>query len=467
MIALDEEEKVATEDFQVYANVIRSRILKYQKMTMEQWKIYLLELTLTSGSASLKNTYPINGERILETGLSESEERQILHHLIAKQHGLEQHGYVTGAPTDEEIMAAKAGVETAKGWEVCQRCQCRFQVFLDRRLEDGAFTNGGSCTHHPGRVISNGRMQPKTHGCCNEAVGRSIGCSSSPCHVFKVSDPRRLATVMQYTSTPDNPAVTFDKAVSIDCEMGFTVLGFELLRMTVLSWPKADRIIDVLVRPFGDVLDLNTRFSGVTAEQFLEAKPYDPESEGELQILGSPKEAQDLLFKHIGPSTPIVGHALDNDLSALRLIHPCIVDTALLLPHKAGLPFRRSLKSLARDYIHRVIQDAGIAGHDSGEDAKAAGDIVLELVKRKWRKMTDEGWKAENGKLVPPKILPPQSRLTTDAVNQQRAQEESGKQAEAHRMEEARRLNERFSRKRTFGDTQDAEVTAAATLNYD
>lgn len=36
-----------------------------------------------------------------------------------------------------------------------------------------------------------------------------------------------------------------------------------------------------------------------------------------------------------------------------------VVDTALVFPHRRGLPYKRSLKNLAREFLHRIIQDSG------------------------------------------------------------------------------------------------------------
>ena len=478
-LALDEEEKIAKESFQVYSNKIRARIAELMKMPLEVWKYHLLQSCLTSELDELKKRQSpaVKGERTLETNLTPSEERQIVTKLLIKQHGLEPYGYVTTPPSDAEISTAQTTLKAAKGWEKCNRCDCRFQVFPDRRLEDGAFTSGGKCIHHPGRLLANGRGQPNSYNCCQEAVGISRGCASAQCHVYKVENVARLASLLQYQVTPDNPAVgtAADGAYALDCEMGFTTMGFELIRMTVLSWPKATKVIDVLVRPYGAVLDLNTRFSGVSQQQFENAMPYNANSgppDSELQIVGSPKEARDLLFQHINPDIPIIGHALDNDLSAMRVCHPCIVDTVVHCPHFAGLPVRRSLKSLARDYLHRSIQDAGIAGHDSSEDAKAAGDIVLELVKRKWTKMQGEGWKSDGGKLHPPKLEPrpqPVRRSHTD-------EKAAAAQVEADVMEEKRELEERKGRKRTqddymtdaaYGGGPDADGEDLIVLDYD
>lgn len=44
--------------------------------------------------------------------------------------------------------------------------------------------------------------------------------------------------------------------------------------------------------------------------------------------------------------TILIGHALDNDLKTLRIIHHRCVDTVVLYPHSLGAPYRRALRDL-------------------------------------------------------------------------------------------------------------------------
>lgn len=48
----------------------------------------------------------------------------------------------------------------------------------------------------------------------------------------------------------------------------------------------------------------------------------------------------------INTETILVGHALDNDLRTMRIVHHKCVDTAILFPHRAGPPYRRALRDL-------------------------------------------------------------------------------------------------------------------------
>ena len=78
----------------------------------------------------------------------------------------------------------------------------------------------------------------------------------------------------------------------------------------------------------------------------------------------------------INADTILVGHGLENDLRALKLIHNTILDTAVVFPHYYGLPYRRSLKALVSSFLRKEIQESSW-GHDSYEDARACMELML------------------------------------------------------------------------------------------
>lgn len=413
-LVLGEEESVAKEFPSTYNNIIKHRIAALKKMTIEQWT----ELRQKNTSQTAASTrVSSNAAKPIPTGLSVEEELQVLPELISKQHGLEKYGYVTSPPRDIDIVETRAAVALCRGYEECDRCGSRFQVFPQRN-EDGALTQGGRCTHHPGRAYfpeRNGNQaadgpKERRYSCCSEPLGASTGCTTSETHVFKVSDPKRLGSVLQFQRTPENATAPINQAVAFDCEMCYTVYGMELIRLTAVAWPSNEQLIDVLVKPLGAILDLNTRFSGVSADIFTNALPHEQDSnassraisDDRLRIVESPAAARQLLFNTVTPSTPLLGHAIENDLIATRIVHPNIVDTVLLYPHSRGLPNRKGLRALAKENLDRAIQVAGPAGHDSKEDAIAAGDLIRLAVGKKWVKMQKAGYKFVDGKLVAP-----------------------------------------------------------------
>lgn len=237
---------------------------------------------------------------------------------------------------------------------VCQRCKVEF------KLEDAL--KKVECRYHSGKPIKNDH-NVRIYLCCGGALGAT---DTEPCaqwdrHVFYWLGPEEMHKAIPFVQTE---LVWGSKkgsleAVGIDCEMGYTDRGFELLRITAIDFFTGEEAFDILVKPKGTVIDLNTRWSGVA-----EIKPEAVTFEDAIALLG----------EVIDSNTILVGHGLENDMNAMRLIHDKIVDTAVLYPRNKTSPtFRYALKNLAFKYLGRNIQ----AGqHDSGEDSIAAIDIT-------------------------------------------------------------------------------------------
>jgi len=120
-----------------------------------------------------------------------------------------------------------------------------------------------------------------------------------------------------------------------------------------------------------EIVDLNTRFSGIKS---LETAVLD---------LKSIRRALD---SYISSGTILIGHALENDLKTLRMIHHRCVDTAIIFPHKMGRPYRRALKDLVREHLGIMIQTGGATeGHSSVEDSRATLDLVRWWILNKKR----------------------------------------------------------------------------------
>lgn len=439
-MVLDEEEKIGKEQSSVYANIVKLRIQKLRNMkTLEPWKEERLQHIAAANSQLVPPEQP-KPTRV-KTGLTHQEEIALLPHLLTPIESLGPYGYVPTPPTDAEITQARSLIEATKNWEHCDRCQTRFQVFPYRRESDGVLTTGGTCQYHWGRA----RRTPKPLGttgkgdtrwtCCQGEIG-SKPCAKADSHVFKVEDPKRLALIMQFEETKTVGPQVHNNAVAFDCEMGYTSMGLELIRLTATSWPSGDELVDVLVRPLGEVIDLNSRFSGVWQEDWLKAVPYDdPKSNGNqsdfygaeapaakkrkaeegqavsaqaqepLKMVSSPQRARELLFEHLTTTTPLIGHAIDNDLNSVRICHPAIVDTVILFPAGRPLPIRMGLKVLAKKHLGMDIQMGGDRGHDSKEDANAAGELVRYKLREQWSGMKMRGWKADKGRIIPPPEL--------------------------------------------------------------
>ena len=418
-LAVDIEHDVVVRHQPIYPNMMSRTLLKFSKMDIGAWRLYLEGTISQSTTATTDKTSDEQTSLHVPPGINAVEDEiTILKMLQTPLDGVEKFGYVTSAPTPKEIAAAQLAQKTAGGYETCDRCGSRFKVFPGPD-ESGKLTSGGICAHHWGKPLHppgkrKGHVDA-VYTCCSKQVG-SEGCETAETHVFKVNDPKRLASTLQFEPTPHTVNDGFPAAVTFDCEMCYTTLGMELIRLTAITWPDNTNLLDVLVRPQGVILDFNTRFSGISKQMYANALPYgvaapthtvnssaDRESDPEpLRVVESPAAARGLFFAHLTQDTPLLGHAIENDLNVCRIIHPFIVDTVLLYPHPRGLPIRYGLKYLADRHLKRSIQTGGDAGHDSKEDAQATGDLVRAAVWKKWTKMKSEGWVFEDGLLIRP-----------------------------------------------------------------
>lgn len=166
----------------------------------------------------------------------------------------------------------------------------------------------------------------------------------SPCHVSDTTDfdnMRGFVTTIQKGEEEGQ-----GKVFALDCEMVNTTVGSELCRVTMIDYT-GTTCYESLVMPENHIVDHNTRFSGI--------KPED--------LLGVTTRLRDvqaqLLFK-IDAKDILIGHSLESDLRAMRLLHNTVVDTSVVFPHKRGPPFKRALRTLAEEHLKRIIQNDGV-----------------------------------------------------------------------------------------------------------
>jgi RNA exonuclease 1 len=80
--------------------------------------------------------------------------------------------------------------------------------------------------------------------------------------------------------------------------------------------------------------------------------------------------------------TVVVGHSLENDLSALKISHDLVIDTAVLYGRRdiRGGVYKVALRVLAHTFLQWEIQKSK-QGHDSVEDAHTALELALRKIK--------------------------------------------------------------------------------------
>jgi RNA exonuclease 1 len=116
-------------------------------------------------------------------------------------------------------------------------------------------------------------------------------------------------------------------------------------------------LIDEYVRPKNPIVDYCTQYSGITAEIMEDTT---------MRLA----DVQQLFLQHVPAEAILVGHSIENDLLALRVLHRRIIDTTVLYPHPKGPPFRSALRFLTSQFLNKTIQ-TGTDGHCSVEDAVA------------------------------------------------------------------------------------------------
>lgn len=150
-------------------------------------------------------------------------------------------------------------------------------------------------------------------------------------------------------------------------------------RVTICNWAE-EVILDTFVKVPMEVTDYRTFVSGIEAK--------DLEGDSAMPLMEVRKMVKNILHGKI-----LIGHALENDLAALQIIHPWhdIRDSANYPPYmkeggKDGAVLRpRKLKELVRDKLGRDIQNMGEA-HDPIEDARAALSLY-KLDRLEWEKL--------------------------------------------------------------------------------
>lgn len=162
--------------------------------------------------------------------------------------------------------------------------------------------------------------------------------------------------------------------VGLDCEMVGVGEGKSsaLARCSIVNYD-GNVIYDAYVKPDQEITDYRTQWSGIRPSHMVKA----------ISFRKAKKQVKRLLKNHV-----LVGHALQFDLTVLKITHPStlIRDTAKHVPLRAlaGLPLNStpSLKRLTSQLFNSIIQENE---HCSVEDARAAMKLY-RLCEEQWKK---------------------------------------------------------------------------------
>lgn len=245
----------------------------------------------------------------------------------------------------------------------CVRCFKKFSL----NGQTNEYITKDKCIYHWGKMRNvHHNSNNFKWDCCN-GKENSNGCTVGNMHVWTGITQGCNGPFDGYVRTKPSRVISCDGNYGIyalDCEMCFTKNGLELVKVSVVDIKKKI-MYDTLVKPDNEIVDYNTRFSGITESMLNKTNK-------------NLKDVQNDLMSFITAETILIGHGLENDLKALKILHTTVIDTCVVFPHYLGYPFRNSLKTLARTILNKQIQ---IREHDSIEDAKVVVDLILERVK--------------------------------------------------------------------------------------
>lgn len=297
----------------------------------------------------------------VENKVTKAQAMERLKSILIDTNTLEKNGYITS------IGSVKTPSEESQGdseHAICIRCNTKFSK--------SEIMEKGLCRYHPLKKEYDRESKIHHYPCCGETTVSSsflrLGCQTCKHHVFREETYEGMSKISAFKDTrhvegPEN-------VLALDCEMAYTSLGYEMIRLTIVDFFSSKTLFDAIVRPIGQVIDLNSQFSGVH-----EIKESELSYEECMQ-----KVLTDSL---INKNSILIGHGLENDVNVMRIFHRKIIDTAIL--YSKGR-FKTSLKNLAFENINRKIQGGE---HDSSEDAVATMDVVkskigIPIAQKEW-----------------------------------------------------------------------------------
>jgi len=215
--------------------------------------------------------------------------------------------------------------------------------------------------------------QNRPYKCCNS---KDRGCLTLPTHDFQLS--LRAIKHIDYRKTPAPSAVAKFRAVVLDCEMAGVASGAgEVIMLCVTEYVTGAVLLNRYVNPSEKITQMRSSIHGISKSTLNDAI-----SQG--QTLSGWEGARSELWKYIDDNTILVGHALENDLDGLRMIHPRVVDSGILSRKEVGVHYLGgSLAALCSDLLNVEIRKNKGATHDCLEDVLATREVVLFCTQNK------------------------------------------------------------------------------------
>lgn len=248
---------------------------------------------------------------------------------------------------------------------ICMNCKSEFEL-NKRGMPIITLTK---CIYHSGKLKFDRSKNEKFWLCCYQRQHES-GCESSIYHMPDKLDDDALENFVTTKSVKSHNKTEKPNFYALDCEMVNTTVGIEIVRVTVINH-EGEEVYESKVKPFNPILDYKSKYSGITEDCLKHCSKRLPDVQLDL-------------LKIFDKDSILIGHSLESDLKALKMVHCNVVDTSIIYPHKYGPPYKWGLKFLCEQHLQRIIQSE--EGHDSKEDALASLDLVWKKLKEDVKK---------------------------------------------------------------------------------
>ncbi|KAJ5116101.1 hypothetical protein N7456_000449 [Penicillium angulare] len=257
--------------------------------------------------------------------------------------------------------------------------------------------------------------------------------------------------LQDFIELPDASEDTGTKkhAIVIDCEMVEVAGGRrEVAFLTALDFLTGDILINHYIQPRSKVTAWNSRYSGVTSQALNRAMRTGKGLHWD--------EARERLCDLANNETVLIGHALNNDLDVLGIMHLNVVDSCILTCEAVypdwsfdkPVPRTWGLKNLTKELLGYDIQTSKL-GHSALEDAYATREVVI--------------WCITNPKEL--QEWAQKTRQVEDArqaeIQRKREEERQKKVEEAKKLEEETKKREEAKRRKEEARQREEEAKSA------
>lgn len=150
--------------------------------------------------------------------------------------------------------------------------------------------------------------------------------------------------------------------------------GSEVIFLSAVDFVTGAVLLNHYVSPTRKIANWGTRIHGITRGDVESAT-----ARGEA--LRGWKGARDAVWKLIDENTILVGHALQNDLDILRMLHSRVVDSAVLAREAVGENRQWGLALLCHELLKIDFRDNKRKIHNCLEDVLATRDVVLYCIR--------------------------------------------------------------------------------------